>query len=100
MPWWVCAFRKCPTHKAILRSCIRVGLQMKEMLAMIQHYATQDELLHANLLLLIKPGRFQDLMRRLNDKFCNIPLIVSAEEVFQISDGNNFGGNDKSFVLS
>lgn len=72
-------------HNTISQSCIRVGLQMKEMLAMIQHYAILDELPHANLLPLIQPGRSQDLMRRLNDDFCNIPLIVPAEEVFQTS---------------
>lgn len=52
---------------------------------MIQHYAILDELPHANLLTLIQPGRSQDLMRRLNDDFCNIRLIVPAEEVFQTS---------------
>lgn len=57
-----CAFRKCPTQKAILQSCIRVGLQMKEIIAMIQHYAILDELPHANLPPLIKSGSFQDLM--------------------------------------
>lgn len=46
---------------------------MKEMLAMIQHYAILDGLPHGNLLPLIQPGRSQDLMRRLNDDFCNIP---------------------------
>lgn len=79
------AIGKCPTHKAIWQSCIRFGLQTKEILATIQHYASLEELPHTNLLPLIKPGGYQDLMRELNDGFCNIPLIVPVEEVFQTS---------------
>lgn len=75
---------ECPTHNAILQSCKRLGLQTKEILAMIQHYAILDELPDENLLSLIKPG-YQDLMRRLKDDICNIPFIFPTEEVFQTS---------------
>lgn len=78
-------FEKCPTYTTIMQSCIRVGLQMKEILAIIQDSAFPYEFPHASLLPLIKRGRYQDLMKRLNDDFCNIPLIIPAEEVFQTS---------------
>lgn len=79
------AFGECPTHKAILMCCNRLGLETEEILAMIQHYAILDELPDANLFPLIKPERYQDLKRRLRDDICNIPLIFPTEEVFQTS---------------
>lgn len=54
------------------------------MLTIIHHYVVRNELLHANLLPMIKHGHFHDLMNRLHDDFCKIPKFVSALEDIQL----------------
>lgn len=75
---------ECPTHTAISQACTRVGFDLDNMLTIIHHYVVRNELLHANLLPMIKHGHFHDLMNRLHDDFCKIPKFVSALEDIQL----------------
>ena len=77
------AHSECPTHITISQICTRVGFDLDHMLAVIHHYAVRNELLHANLLPMIKHGHYHDLMKRLHDDFCNIPKVVFALEDVQ-----------------
>lgn len=78
------AHKECPTYIAVSQACTRVGFDLENMLKIIHHYAVRNELMHANLLPMIKHGQFHDLMKRLHDDFCNIPKIVSAPDDVQI----------------
>lgn len=57
---------------------------MDNVLTTIHHYAVRKEILYANLLPLIKHAQSYDLMKRLHDDFCNIPMAVSALEDIQL----------------
>ncbi|KAI9774730.1 MAG: hypothetical protein M1839_001650 [Geoglossum umbratile] len=72
-----------PTHIAISQACNRVGFNMRDMLSIIHHYAARNELLHANLIPLIKKGHYSDLKKRLHDDYCDVPLVIPAAEGFQ-----------------
>ena len=75
---------KCVTHLAISQACNRVGFNMNDMIFVIHHYAVRNELLHSNLIPLIKNGRYDDLKKRLYSDFCDVPLIISVGERFQL----------------
>ena len=53
---------------------------MSDMLAVIDLYATRNEIVHADLALLIKQGNFDDLKKRLYDDFCDVPRVVPAAD--------------------
>jgi hypothetical protein len=74
---------QCPTHIAVHHGCTGVGLNMNDMLSVIHIYATRSELLHANLMPLIKKGLYNDLAKRLHDDFCDIPLVIEVSEHMQ-----------------
>ena len=75
---------QCVTHKAISQACDRVGFNMDDMILVIHHYAVRSELLHSNLIPMIKNGRYDDLKRRLYSDFCDVPLIISVGENVQL----------------
>lgn len=74
------AFKECETHNAIRRTCLKIGLDMPDALSAIKHYATRNELVHANLLQLIKDGRLDDLKNILYADFCDIPKVTDLTE--------------------
>jgi hypothetical protein len=51
---------QCPTHIAVSQACDRVGFNMRDMLSIIHHYATRNELLHSNMIPLIKKEYYRD----------------------------------------
>ncbi|MCJ1421830.1 hypothetical protein MMC32_008197 [Xylographa parallela] len=75
---------KCSLHITIQQACVSVGFDMNDMLAIIKLYATRNELMHANLLLLIKQGKPITLAKRLHDDFCDLPNIVPASQVAEM----------------
>lgn len=74
---------QCPAHMAISQACMTVGFSDKNMYAIINHYAIRNELLHSNMIPLIKAGLFDDLKKRLHDDFCDVPLVVAPVEGVQ-----------------
>ncbi|KAI9739570.1 MAG: hypothetical protein M1834_006288 [Cirrosporium novae-zelandiae] len=42
------------------------------------NYATRNEIVHADLMILIKNGRFQTLQKHLYNDYCDIPRVVPA----------------------
>lgn len=56
------AHSECPTYITISQICTRVGFDLDRMLAIIHYYAVLNELLHANLLPMIKHGHYHDLI--------------------------------------
>ncbi|MCJ1348910.1 hypothetical protein MMC31_007143 [Peltigera leucophlebia] len=75
---------QCVTHIAISHACDRVGFNMDDMILVIHRYAVRNELLHSNLVPMIKNGRYDDLKRRLYSDFCDVPLIISVGEKVQL----------------
>lgn len=74
------AYSKCPTHSAIFTTCMKIGLEMKEALGAILHYAQRNELVHANLLQFIKAGNWVDLAKTLHNDLCDVPKITDLCE--------------------
>ncbi|KAI9784456.1 MAG: hypothetical protein M1839_002112 [Geoglossum umbratile] len=77
------AHGECPLHLAISQTCDRIGFNADDMRGIIHHYAVQNEIVHANLIPLIKKGSLDELKKRLNDDFCSIPLIIPDGEKIQ-----------------
>ncbi|MCJ1387104.1 hypothetical protein MMC17_010233 [Xylographa soralifera] len=73
-------FEDCRTHILISDLCRSVGFDLDDMLAVINLYATRNEIVHADLALLIKQGKFDDLKKRLYDDFCDVPRVVPATD--------------------
>lgn len=57
---------------------------MDDTILVIHHYAVRNEILHSNLVPMIKNGRYHDLKRRLYSDFCDVPLIISVGEKIQL----------------
>jgi hypothetical protein len=74
---------ECPTHMAISQACMTVGFSDENMYAIIDHYATRNELLHSDMIPFIKAGKYHTLQKRLHDDFCDIPLVVAPVEGVQ-----------------
>ncbi|KAI9769444.1 MAG: hypothetical protein M1839_003658 [Geoglossum umbratile] len=77
------AHGQCPLHLAISQTCDRIGFNADDMRQIIHHYAVRNEIVHSNLIPLIRKGLFHDLGKQLNDDFCNIPLIIPDVEKTQ-----------------
>ena len=73
-------YEGCLTHVLISDICRSVGFEINDMLAVIDLYATRKEIVHADLALLIKRGKFHDLQKRLYDDFCDVPRVVPAAD--------------------
>jgi hypothetical protein len=69
-----------PTIHAIQSACYRLGLYPKDTLEIVKQYGTRNNLLHANLLPLIKGGLFASLAKRLHLDYCDLPLLVPASD--------------------
>ncbi|KAI9737971.1 MAG: hypothetical protein M1834_009341 [Cirrosporium novae-zelandiae] len=67
---------QCPVHAAIFDT----GLSVDEMVEIVQLYATKNQIVDANLAILIKNGQFDDLKRRLYNDFSDLPRVISAVE--------------------
>jgi hypothetical protein len=74
---------KCPTHMAISEVCLSVDFNMDDMLTVAHLYTTRNQIVHADLAVLIKNGQFDDLKKRLYNDFCDIPRVISAVEGLQ-----------------
>ncbi|MCJ1478199.1 hypothetical protein MMC13_006875 [Lambiella insularis] len=72
-----------PLHILISQACNTVGFCSEDMREIVKLYATRNELMHANLLILIKQGKPVDLAKRLHDDFCDLPNIVPASLWFE-----------------
>lgn len=75
---------QCVTHIAISQAFDRVGFNMNDMILVIHYYVVRNELLHSNLVPMIKNGRYDELKRRLYSDFCDVPLIISVREKVQL----------------
>ncbi|KAK2753562.1 hypothetical protein FQN54_007339 [Arachnomyces sp. PD_36] len=70
---------ECPTHMDVASACRRVGFGITDMLPIIKHYAIRNELLHANLLTLVKESNFAGLAKVLHDDYCDVPRLYPPE---------------------
>jgi hypothetical protein len=73
-------YKDCGTHILISDICRSMGFDMGDMLAVIDLYATRNEIVHANLALLIKQENFDDLKNRLYADFCDVPRVIPAAD--------------------
>ncbi|OBT80753.1 hypothetical protein VF21_00138 [Pseudogymnoascus sp. 05NY08] len=76
-------YDECPTHLTVIETCKRLGFETDDMIAAIYHYAQRNELLHSNLLPLIKDGNYTDLAIMLQKDYVHVPCVVEAGEVIQ-----------------
>jgi hypothetical protein len=66
------------TRIAASQACTMVGLNFTDMLASIHHYAVRNEVVHSNLLSLVKEGNFSALAKRLHDDYCDVPRLITC----------------------
>lgn len=52
------AYKKCPTHKALFHTSMKIGMEFKGALEAITHYAKRNELLHGNLFQMVRGGYY------------------------------------------
>jgi hypothetical protein len=71
---------QCPTTVAVSQACNIVGLNLTDMLQNIHYYAVRNEIVHANLLALVKDGEFPTLAKRLYDDYCDVPRFIACFE--------------------
>ena len=71
---------KMPTTHAIQAAAYYIGLHPEETIAIVNQYGIRNDLLHANLLPMIKEGRFADLAHRLSRDRMDIPLLAPASD--------------------
>ncbi|KAE8454289.1 hypothetical protein EG329_005214 [Mollisiaceae sp. DMI_Dod_QoI] len=72
---------KMPTTYAIHVACYALGLHPGDTLQIVKEYGIRNDLLHANLLPMIKEGLFADLARRLYlDRIDILLLIPQSDE--------------------
>ncbi|KFY33634.1 hypothetical protein V494_07452 [Pseudogymnoascus sp. VKM F-4513 (FW-928)] len=76
-------YDQCPTHLTVIETCHRLGFKTDDMLAAIYHYAQRNELLHTNLLPMIRDGNYADLAMTLKNDYVQVPCIVQDGEVIQ-----------------
>jgi hypothetical protein len=71
---------KMPTTHAILVACYALGLHPDDTLEIVKQYGIRNDLLHANLLPMIKKGLFADLARRLCLDRTDLLLLTPASD--------------------
>lgn len=71
---------QCPTYLAVSQACNHVGFNMNDMVQAIRLYSERNQVVHTNIIPLIKSGRFFDLAKHLYDDFCDISLLISDDE--------------------
>ena len=69
---------QCPTTIAVSQACTRIGLNFTDTMASIHHYAVRNELVHSNLLSLVKESNFWALAKRLHDDYCDVPRLTTC----------------------
>jgi hypothetical protein len=69
-----------PTTYAITVACYNIGLDPVDTLQIVKQYGIRNDLLHANLLPMIKKGLFADLAKRLCLDRTEIVLLAPASE--------------------
>lgn len=74
------AHNECLTHLAVAQACRHVGLNFNDMIQAIHLYSERNQVVHAGIISLIKDGFYMDLAKRLHDDFCDIPLLISADD--------------------
>ncbi|ELR04062.1 hypothetical protein GMDG_06571 [Pseudogymnoascus destructans 20631-21] len=88
-PWYERLLRReqvydeCPTHLTMVETCNRLRFQTDDMIAAIYHYAQRNELLHANLLPIIRDGNYSDLATMLQKDYVHVPCIVQAGVILE-----------------
>jgi hypothetical protein len=80
LKWETGLHAEMPTTYAITTTCYRIGLHPHDTLEIVKQYGIRNDLLHANLIPMIKGGLFADLARRLCLDYCDIPLLVPAAD--------------------
>jgi hypothetical protein len=68
------------TTHAIQVTCLSLGMNPEDTLRIVEQYGICNDLLHANLLPLIKKGLFKDLAERLCLDRIDIPLLTPASD--------------------
>lgn len=71
---------KCPVYKLFHNISLSTDLPASEMLASIQHFATHNTFLDADLTLIVKEGRFTDMKVRLYNDYCDVARIFPADD--------------------
>ena len=71
---------KMPTTHAIQVACYTLGLHPDDTLQIVKQYGIRNDLLHANLLPMIKKGLFADLARRLCLDRTDLLLLTPASD--------------------
>lgn len=71
----------CPLHLAIGETCRRLGFNTKDIIASIYHYGIRNELLHGDLLPLIREGSYATLATTLSNDICQVPAVVESGEI-------------------
>jgi hypothetical protein len=69
-----------PTTHAIQVACYALGLHPDDTLQIVRQYGIRNDLLHANLLPMIKKGLFADLAKRLCLDRTDVPLLIPASD--------------------
>jgi hypothetical protein len=69
-----------PTTHAIHVACYALGLHPDDTLQIVKQYDIRNDLLHANLLPMIKKGLFADLAKRLCLDRTDVPLLIPASD--------------------
>jgi hypothetical protein len=68
----------CQTTIAVLQACTMVGLNVTDMLV-------RNEVVHSNLLSLVKEGSFWALAKRLHDDYCDVrtlyPISMTTPQI-------------------
>lgn len=77
---WTGLHEKMPTTQAILVASDALGLHPDHTLEIVRQYGIRNDLLHANLLPMIKKGLFASLAERLCLDRIDIPLLVPASD--------------------
>jgi len=68
------------TTHAIQVTCLSLGMHPEDTLQIVEQYGIRNDLLHANLLPLIKKGLFATLAKRLCLDRIDIPLLTPAAD--------------------
>lgn len=71
---------QCPTYLAVSHACDHVGLNLDDMIQAICLYLERDQVIHTNIIPLIKSGLFFDLAKHLYNDCCDIPLLISDDQ--------------------
>jgi len=71
---------EAPTYTAVAASCYSVGFNVSNTVAIIHLYAKRCDFVHADMALLVRDGRFDDLKNQLYNNYIDVPRTIPVEE--------------------